>query len=336
MKTTDNGPLTTDKAARGFTLIEIMVVVVIIVLMVGLAVPVFRVINGSRSEAGATNVIAAMLNRARTDAIGVQQPYGVAFVYNKNSQLYDMAEVIQVQNQSQYWSSTTVPLTVPLQGYISTTIGSNTYYFVNVSNDPGNPPLPNVKSGPSGSPPTAPSGFQLVAGPPIDIAPDTDLIPLPLGIGVQTVCNCSMSGTPPVRSSNGYLSNGVIMFDGKGRIASIPYAISQYGKLGIAAGLANSYPTVNSNITQGVQSQFGLVVFQNDAYQSHRWQAPTLAAEVVYCERPPAPDSNGISPGFDDYSKVGNPTQQQADAWLDQNATPLLINRYTGTLIRGE
>src|SRR5436189_1280404 len=66
--------------ANGFTLTEIMVVLVIIVLLLALAVPAFNLIRGSRSVEGAENQIAAMIGRARSDAIGLQKPFGVMFL----------------------------------------------------------------------------------------------------------------------------------------------------------------------------------------------------------------------------------------------------------------
>jgi type II secretory pathway pseudopilin PulG len=312
--------------SSAFTLIEIMVVVVIIVLMLGMAIPVFRVINGSRSEAGASNNIAAMLNRARTDAIGIQQPYGVAFLYNPVTQITEMAEVYFPPVQ--VWVA--AGQNVGPGGYLSTTVSGLTYYFVN----PVNNGTVVLSSGPSTTaPPVQPANLLPVNGPPLEIFPDTDLIPLPAGIGVQTICNCTLTGS--TRNGNGYLSIGVIMFDGKGRIVSLPYGIAQYGKLGSATSLPYSYPnsgsigTLNSSgnpISLGVRSQFGLVVYQNDAFQSHR--SPTQP-EALYTDQT---TTSGILPHY----TTGSPTQQQADLWLDQNATPLLINRYTGTLIKGE
>src|SRR5947209_7537902 len=68
-----------------FTLTEILVVIVIIVIVLGMAVPVFHFITGSRSEEGAINQIAAMLARARADAIGLQKPIGIAFFTDGNN-----------------------------------------------------------------------------------------------------------------------------------------------------------------------------------------------------------------------------------------------------------
>lgn len=316
---------------RGYTLIEILVVAVIIVLMLGMAVPVFRVINGSRSEAGATNVIAAMLNRARTDAIGIQQPYGVAFIYDTVKQQSYMAEVYFPPTIAYSASgSFGAIISVPPYAYISETLPPSVVSA---------PPYPTYLINSTGV--TQQLGIEntwatFIFGQPLDIVPDTDVVPLPSGIGVQTVCNCNLSRNGE-RTGNGYLQVGVILFDAKGRLTSMLYAISQFSNLGRATQMTSSYPTKgnigalkgNELIAQGVYSQFGVVVYQQQAYVSNR---SPLQPEALYTDRtlpgnPPLPDYTNAS---------STPTQQQADSWLDQNATPLLIDRYTGTLIKAE
>ena len=53
----------------GFTLTELLVVISLIVILIALAVPAFSFITGSRSVDGAQNIVAAMLGRARSEAI---------------------------------------------------------------------------------------------------------------------------------------------------------------------------------------------------------------------------------------------------------------------------
>jgi hypothetical protein len=68
-----------------------------------------------------------------------------------------------------------------------------------------------------------------------------------------------------------------------------------------------------------LRSQFGLVMFERDLFATQN--------------------------GTDDDSKIagttyGTPaasgTEAYEEAWLDNNSTPILINRYTGTLVKGE
>lgn len=63
----------------GFTLIEMLVVISIIVLSLALAIPLFSVMSGDRSVDGAENIVSAMLQRARARAIGLQDRRGVFF-----------------------------------------------------------------------------------------------------------------------------------------------------------------------------------------------------------------------------------------------------------------
>src|SRR4051812_40650541 len=72
----------TTSARTAFTLTEIMVVIVVIVLLLALAVPALNLIRGTRSIEAAENQMAAMVGRARADAIGLQKPYGVLFFMN--------------------------------------------------------------------------------------------------------------------------------------------------------------------------------------------------------------------------------------------------------------
>jgi hypothetical protein len=295
-----------------------MVAIVIIVLLIGMALPVFRVITGSRSEAGASNIIAATLARARADAVGLQKPIGVAFLYNRSTQKQYMAEVTLVNCPAWVAGQQVANL-----GYVSV-VGTNaTYYYINntgIAVTLGQAPTP-TSEGAAGTPTLA-----AVYGPPIELRNNTDLIALPTGIGVQTICNCSYSGT--TRLSDGYLSVGVILFDGKGRIATQNYGISQYSKLLTSAQFTGGidYPGINvytgTKYQYGIASQYGLVVFQKDAFVNQA--ASTM--DAVYL------DSGGSWP---DYTS-GSPSQQSEENWLDQNATPLLIDRYTGTLIKAE
>src|SRR4051794_8816318 len=72
------------RTRRGFTLTELLVVISIIVLLLALAVPVFNAFHGGRSVDGAENIVAAMLQRTRTRAIGLQERRGL-FCYTDMS-----------------------------------------------------------------------------------------------------------------------------------------------------------------------------------------------------------------------------------------------------------
>jgi prepilin-type N-terminal cleavage/methylation domain-containing protein len=64
---------------RGFTLIELIVVLSIIVLVLGASVPMFNAIRGNRSVEAGYNVLASAINRSRAEAIGLARVSGVLF-----------------------------------------------------------------------------------------------------------------------------------------------------------------------------------------------------------------------------------------------------------------
>lgn len=64
---------------HGFTLIELVIVIAILVLLLGLAVPAFNVMSGANSIESAQNRIAAVLAQTRMQAIGQQSSRGVVF-----------------------------------------------------------------------------------------------------------------------------------------------------------------------------------------------------------------------------------------------------------------
>ena len=82
-------------ARSGFTLIEMLVVMAIIVLAVTLAIPAIRSLTGSRSEQAAQNSIAAFVASARANAIGLQQSRGVLFYVDKATDRVTLAQVMQ-------------------------------------------------------------------------------------------------------------------------------------------------------------------------------------------------------------------------------------------------
>lgn len=64
---------------RGFTLIEMLVVISIIVIVVGMSIPLFRAMSTDRSVESGQNIVSAMLQRARSRALGLQSRRGIFF-----------------------------------------------------------------------------------------------------------------------------------------------------------------------------------------------------------------------------------------------------------------
>jgi prepilin-type N-terminal cleavage/methylation domain-containing protein len=313
------------RAARpGFTLTEILVVIVIIVLVLGMAVPVFKFITGSRSEEGAINQITAMLGRVRADAIGVQKPIGLAFISDGSTNRGAMAEVEfancpEWNNQSDYAVGDYVKRTD------TSASPSVVYYFIcglaNGKSAPQPPPFQQIDG----------TYWLWVGGPPIDLRAGTDLENLPTGVAVQTMCDyITNNTTPPPRLSDSYLGTGVILFGADGSLTLRTYGIAQTGRLGNAATFRQRYPNVQAvtatgTTTFGVMSQIGMVVFDRDAFVGQgftsddtTYTVATASVQASYKATPPGQLQS----------------EEVEEQWLDNNAQALLINRFNGTLVR--
>jgi len=80
---------------------------------------------------------------------------------------------------------------------------------------------------------------------------------------------------------------------------------------------------VSSSGPFGLQiTQVGFILFDE----------PTFAAQGL-TDADPAVDS---SVGTYTSRPTGGPTEKQEEDWIDGNGVPFLVNRYNGTLMRGE
>ena len=292
----------------GFTLIELMVVMAIIVLLLGLSLPAFNLIRGSRSVESAQNQLSALLARARNEAIGKQKPAGVMFFLDPATQRASAALVEQVSN---------------------ITVG------------------------------TAPNTSSLIV---LDLVPGVDILSLPDGVLVQTVDDAAMDNqNPPNRLDDGYIGfntggrgslvggglagsvlaprnayGGAILFDGSGQIISHKFAYrmrmadpampngspveSPLGQLlydtgGVPSNLYAVMPADGNDPPLFVKSSIGLAVFDG----------PTFLTKF---------GTNALPDAQIDGRPYG--TEVDEETWIDKNALILLVNRYNGTLVKGE
>jgi hypothetical protein len=133
---------------------------------------------------------------------------------------------------------------------------------------------------------------------------------LPSGIGAAFVWPGG-AGDSKGKVARSYHPYGLVMFDGQGRAETVSYRLSSTTDLG----------TQYKNNLDGS----GLKVFTGLGGGSEYSEV----AVVLFDRRLLAEQDKGSSPNGYEYS-----TAQQD--WLDNNALALVVNRYNGTLLRGE
>jgi prepilin-type N-terminal cleavage/methylation domain-containing protein len=265
---------------RGFTLIEMLIVMGIIILAITLAIPTIRALTGSKSTQSAQNTIAAYLASTRSDAIGLQQTRGVIFLLDQTSGRITLAEVGPSQSITQ---------------------------------------------------------LGIVV---LDLVPDRDPLPLPPGVGAWTIKDryfpTGAADPFPTYRYLGYnptsytgstttdkaMIGGVILFNGYGNVLVSEYGFA-FSNGSTSTALGNMVFTAPS-ATQAnwptttplpyLRSQVGFVLFDRATFQT---QQPAGTAN---------PDGNTTTAA----------TINTLNDWLDANTTPILVDRYNGTLMVAE
>lgn len=297
----------------GFSLAELLVVIALIVLILALALPAFNFITGSRSIDGATNVVSAFIGRARAEALDRGRVTGLMFYIDPASQRRGM--ILVGETGAKYTAAGALVDNPDVDVYL-------------------------------------------------DLLPDREPILLPVGIDLQTIDNGTRNTTtqqltapyfdrylgfntaiarpsaPQTLAGNARVPfGGVILFDGKGRLVSLKYAfrsstgdaeatvnLTQMGlfltAIDQAAGAPSATPdamprntaTSASASDRFIRSQLGLVLFEEQLFRNAGCTLQDLEISTA-------------AVAGDEYAE---------EAWLDENATPLLINRYNGTLVKGQ
>lgn len=283
----------------GFTLIELMVVMAIIVLLLGLSLPAFNLIRGSRSVESAQNQLSALIARARNEAIGKQKPVGVMFFLDPATKRVTGALVRQVS-----------------VGQINTTGG-----VVLLDLDESKPTdflaLPDGVS------------LQVLDDPEFKTMKDDRYI----GFNTQYLAGTnsgSLNATPKPLEA---LYSGCILFDGNGQLISKLFAYQTRTNSGAPSPLGQLFfgsgDTPPSNMIALVpaarvadpvmKSSIGLALFDGPTYQTKFSNIATSDAEIP----------NGGTVAMND-------AEDLKEQWINDNALILLVNRYNGTLVKGE
>lgn len=322
----------------GFTLIELMVVISIIVLVLAMAVPLVHSLEGNRSLEAAYNGVSAALGHARQTAIYFHAPAGVVFFQDPVTGLQDIGYIAQesfiAQNFSQLITTQSLsPATVPS----SQTPGQ----FYQADNG-------NVDSRY------------------MDLIPGEEIFALPAGLAVQVsngngtlLSKAQFNGTTVTPTpSEQFLRFGVVLFDENGQLVTLPYWIAPApqtsGSLpfSILANRVNSTavylatgsgtaapggldpPATPPGGTGGpwltLYSHVALCVYDEAAYLGQTASDGTSFADG---------NSNSVTyyPYFTSTTAAPTPTAKYAEQlWLQQNGQVYVIKPNDGSLLRNQ
>ncbi len=366
------------KRRSGFTLVELLIVMGIIILVVTMAIPSIRVMTGGRSVSVAQNQLAAVITRAREDAIALQAVRGVLFYLDPATGRVGAVIVQQAAvNDSQDARFNTILLdTLPGNDslLLPTGVGLQTLF--------------NGFNGAAASARDVHTWQVAMATQAAASAAQTD----DRYLGFNPVAGGTVHGAPQL-----FYAGGCILFDGSGRLIVRPYAFQMTafsasgaptasnlcnfmgygdnsfvnngsttttityscpssgspspqctyflqppanGSMVVMPGCANqtNATTWNGNFPAvPVMSQIGFVLFDHDAFRGLGFT--DYDADITgnsYTSAWLASGSPGVSPGVGGGGGDGVHTEADEETWLDSNTTPIMINRYNGTLIRGE
>ena len=290
---------------RGFTLIEMIVVISIIVLAMTLAIPAIRSLTGSRSTEAAENTISSLISYARTEAISLQRTEGLLFYIDTGTDRVNAVLIAETPRQGAFGDPRGDPALVK-------------YFDIVPDHDP----------------------FPLPAGIRIWTMKDTtpgngnfalqDMVSNYRYLGFNNL-NGSQKLQDPAAGNPPFvcIPGGVILFNAAGRLVSIPYgfryinvATGQFTGLGALCFGANGnvgnvndwpMPAGSGSNPADLFSQIGLVIFDREIFLNQTGQ-------------------NGTQ-----FGEWNNPAiQPDVDTSLDLNTTPIFVNRYSGNLMRAE
>ena len=278
---------------RGFTLIEMLVVIGIIVMAMTLAIPAIRSLTGSRSQEATQNMVTTALGSARARAMAMQRVTGIMFCVDSSTDRVNCAMVEETPQEP------TDPTDV-------------TITYLNLVQDV--------------DPITLPAGLRVFA------MKDTLSPQLNPSNRFQEYFTGRYMGydspganTPPAAQDPTVLCapGGVILFDSTGRLCfktygwrlnapasgASPAQLTSLGTLiyGTAGAVTQDWPRTAPY--PFLYSSTGFVIVDRETFQG----VATPAGNLTDWNQPP--------------------NQKTMDDWLDTNATPIFVNRYDGTMI---
>jgi prepilin-type N-terminal cleavage/methylation domain-containing protein len=315
---------------RGFTLTEMLVVMGIITLFIALAVPAVRTLMGTTSISMTRNNISALLVRAREEAIAVQDVRGILFYCDKTTNRLIGVLVMRAAMQDP---------------------NINVVLLDTVPNKESMALPPGVR-------------MQMIIN---GVQPATSAA----GNGDRYLGFNPVTGSFPVVSLG-----GAILFDGNGKLLSQPYGFQMskpattVGGKPVASNLCTmlgldystmptytmapnvgtaqnitifSYelipgyypqPSMNPQPKPTVLSQVGIILFDYDAFKSLGFTDQDADIQSP----PPKMTSTYATPWPILTTGDGDSIHSEKDeeTWLDTNSTPLMVNRFDGSLIRAE
>jgi type II secretory pathway pseudopilin PulG len=330
-----------------FTMTEILIVIGLIVLLIALAIPAFNYITGSRSVDAGENLVSAMLSRARAEAIANNRTAGIAFFRDPATDRSAMAIVVEAaqrgsltpepagMEQYKAWKRVQedgigavnyapgdvvvalVDMPAPDAGRKQTKLFVCTEaHGASNANKPPNPPA------------TSNQWWGQLDDEELDTLVGYDFQYLPPGVGAQTINDPDPTGTAagnPQRDR--YLRQGLILFGGDGALLHRKYIIGSPAatdtddthlfrvmgfQLRTGPGLATT--SVGANATYPIYSQLGVVLYDEPNFRT-----------AGGTQDDPVNDNAAITA-----------PESAEESWLDKNSLSLMLNRYNGTLVRGE